>query len=94
MALRLTTDGADASARVIEQLAMEDSLAIVVDEAVYRAPVVSGSIISAAKKGGRAVKNSVVIAGMFTLSKVERLVAVLRSGALPGDVLILEEGRY
>jgi preprotein translocase subunit SecD len=71
-------------ARLFEQITGENikrRLAIVLDNRVYSAPVIQDQI-----SGGRAQ-----ITGSFTTEEARDLAIVLRAGALPAPVVILEE---
>lgn len=71
-------------ARIFERITGENvkkQLAIVLDGVVYSAPVIQEKI-----SGGRAS-----ITGSFTMEEARDLAIVLRAGALPAPVVILEE---
>ena len=74
----------DRGARLFEQITgsnIKKRLAIVLDKTVYSAPVIQDKI-----SGGRAQ-----ITGSFTMDESRDLAIVLRAGALPAPVKIIEE---
>jgi preprotein translocase subunit SecD len=74
----------DVGARLFEQITaanVKKRLAIILDNNVYSAPVIQERIA-----GGRAQ-----ITGRFTMEQAKDLAVVLRSGALPAPVKILEQ---
>jgi len=74
----------DVGARLFEQITganVKKRLAIVLDNNVYSAPVIQEKIA-----GGRAQ-----ITGRFTMDQAKDLAVVLRSGALPAPVKIIEQ---
>ncbi len=92
--LRFTPQGAAQFAAALQKLSPNDRLAIVVDGVVQSAPVVTSSILEAARRGGPAVRDSTTITGRFTLEEAQALAAALGAGALPVEVRIVEEGLY
>jgi len=70
---------------------VNDRLAIVLDNVVYSAPFISESAKQAAQRGWREVQSSLTITGKFTFDQAKLLAVVLRSGALPTEVGVLEE---
>jgi preprotein translocase subunit SecD len=85
--------GAERFVEVLKRLQVGDRLAIVLDGVVYSAPAISASIKEAAAQGWRAVQNSTTITGRFTYDEAKLLAVVLRSGALPTRVTVIEEQR-
>jgi len=85
--------GAERFVEVLKRLQVGDRLAIVLDGVVYSAPAISASIKEAAAQGWRAVQNSTTIKGRFTYDEAKLLAVVLRSGALPTRVTVIEEQR-
>jgi preprotein translocase subunit SecD len=80
VALRMTAAGADDFARITSEN-VGRQLAIVLDGVVYSAPVIRSSIT-----GGQAS-----ITGGFTTEEARRLKVVLKAGALPAPLTVLEE---
>ncbi|MCD5416362.1 protein translocase subunit SecD [Candidatus Bipolaricaulota bacterium] len=68
-----------------------DLLAIVLDNTIYSAPRITASIKQAAEQGWRLVKDTTTISGRFTRDEAARIAIVLRAGALPVAVEIIEE---
>ena len=68
-----------------------DLLAIVLDHVIYSAPRITDSIKVAAAQGWRSVQNSTTISGQFTKEEATRIAIVLRAGALPVAVKVVEE---
>jgi preprotein translocase subunit SecD len=85
--------GAERFVEVLRRLQVGDRLAIVLDGIVYSAPAIAASIKEAAAQGWRAVQNSTTITGRFTYDEAKLLSVVLRSGALPTRVTVIEEQR-
>jgi len=91
IALTFNRDGAEKFAEAIRRMQVNDRLAIILDNVVYSAPLVADSIKQAAQQGWRAVQDSTTITGRFTLDEAKLLSAVLRSGALPTQVAVIEQ---
>ena len=91
IALSFTQEGAEQFVDALRRLKVNDRLAIVLDNAVYSAPVISESIKQAAAQGWRSVKDSTTITGQFTTDEATRISIVLRTGALPVAVGFAEE---
>lgn len=85
--------GAERFVEALRRLQVGDRLAIVLDGVVYSAPAISSSIKEAAAQGWRAVQNSTTITGRFSYDEAKLLSVVLRSGALPTRVTVIEEQR-
>jgi preprotein translocase subunit SecD len=68
-----------------------DLLAIVLDNVIYSAPRITQSIKDAAAQGWRNVQNTTTISGKFTKEEATRIAIVLRAGALPVAVKVVEE---
>ena len=85
--------GAERFVDALKKLQVGDRLAIILDGIVYSAPAISPSIKEAAAQGWRAVQNSTTIRGRFTYDEAKLLAVVLRSGALPTRVTVVEEQR-
>jgi preprotein translocase subunit SecD len=85
-------DGAQRFVEALRQLDVGDQLAIVLDGVVYSAPAVSQEIKDTARREGwRGVREGTVISGIRTFEEARLLAVVLRSGALPVEVTVLEE---
>jgi preprotein translocase subunit SecD len=80
VSLRMTSAGADDFARITSEN-VGRQLAIVLDGVVYSAPVIRSAI-----SGGQAS-----ISGSFTTEEARRLKIVLKAGALPAPLEVLEE---
>jgi preprotein translocase subunit SecD len=80
VALRMTSAGADDFARITSEN-IGRQLAIVLDGVVYSAPVIRSAIT-----GGNAS-----ITGGFSTEEARRLKVVLKAGALPAPLTVLEE---
>jgi preprotein translocase subunit SecD len=80
VSLRMTSAGADDFARITSEN-VGRQLAIVLDGVVYSAPVIRSAIT-----GGQAS-----ISGSFTTEEARRLKIVLKAGALPAPLQVLEE---
>lgn len=91
IALTFNREGAERFVEALRRLQVNDRLAIVLDNTVYSAPAVTSSIKQAAAQGWRAVLDSTTITGRFTLDEAKLLAVVLRSGALPTQVDIIEQ---
>lgn len=91
IALGFNQEGAQQFVEALRKLKVGDRLAIVLDNTVYSAPVITDSIKKAAAQGWRAVKDSTTITGRFTKEEVTRIAIVLRTGALPVAVGFAEE---
>ena len=91
IALSFTQEGAEQFVDALRRLKVNDRLAIVLDNTVYSAPVISESIKQAAAQGWRSVKDSTTITGQFTKEEATRISIVLRTGALPVAVGFAEE---
>ncbi len=91
IALTFNRPGAERFVEVLRRLQVNDRLAIILDNVVYSAPLISASIKQAAQGGWREIQNSTTITGRFTMDEARLLAVVLRSGALPTSVRVLEE---
>jgi len=91
IALKFNRAGAERFVEALRRLQVNDRLAIVLDDVVYSAPYISESIKQAAQQGWRGVQDSTTITGKFTFPEAKLLAVVLRSGALPTEVGVLEE---
>jgi len=84
-------EGAEQFASLMLSMAVGEQLAIILDGTVYSAPVVGESIRDAAALGWREVKDSTTITGQFTQEEARILAVVLRAGALPVAINVVEE---
>jgi len=91
IALKFNRAGAERFAETLRRLKVGDRLAIILDNVVYSAPAISESAKQAAQRGWREVQSSLTITGRFTFEEAKLLAVVLRSGALPTEVTVLEE---
>jgi preprotein translocase subunit SecD len=91
LALTFNRAGAERFVDALRRLRVDDRLAIILDNVVYSAPLISSSIKQAAQGGWRQVQDSTTITGRFTLDEIRLLSVVLRSGALPTEVVVIEE---
>jgi preprotein translocase subunit SecD len=91
IALKFNRQGAERFAEALRRLQVGDRLAIILDDVVYSAPAISESAKEAAQRGWREVQNSLTITGRFSFDEAKLLAVVLRSGALPTRVSVLEE---
>jgi len=80
VSLNLTGEGARTFRRVTTE-GVGRQLSIILDGVEYSAPVIEGPIV-----GGRAS-----ITGRFTMAEAQELAIVLRAGALPAPLTVLEE---
>lgn len=91
IALTFNQEGAQRFVDALKKLKVGDRLAIVLDNVIYSAPSITESIKTAAAQGWRAVENSTTITGKFTKDEAMRIAIVLRAGALPVAVNVVEE---
>jgi len=91
IALDFSQEGAQQFVDAMRQLTVDDRLAIVLDGTIYSAPRITESIKQAAAQGWRQVKDSTTITGQFTQEEATRIAIVLRAGALPVEIKVVEE---
>lgn len=91
IALDFSQEGAQQFVDALRQLTVDDRLAIVLDGTIYSAPRITESIKQAAAQGWRQVKDSTTITGQFTKEEATRIAIVLRAGALPVEIKVVEE---
>ncbi len=91
IALTFNQKGAQQFVDALKKLKVGDRVAIVLDNVIYSAPSITESIKAAAAQGWRAVKDSTTITGKFTKEEATRIAIVLRAGALPVAVNVVEE---
>jgi preprotein translocase subunit SecD len=89
--LDFNQEGAERFVQVMKQMDVGEKLAIILDNTIYSAPVVSDSIKRAAEQGWRSVKDSTTIEGAFTTEDAQILAIALRAGALPVAITPIEE---
>ena len=87
--LSFNSEGARIFRDVINRLEVRDRLAIVLDNTIYSAPEITESIKDAAATSP--TLRSAVIEGRFTAEEARLLAIVLRAGALPVEVEIVQE---
>jgi len=91
VSLRFNRAGAERFVDVLRELRVGERVAIVLDGVVYSAPAIEESIKQAAQRGWTAVQDQTTITGAFTFDEARLLSVVLRSGALPTEVVVIEE---
>ena len=92
VSLTFNRDGAERFARVLQELGAGEYMAIVLDNVVYSAPVIQESIVNTARtEGWRGVQDGSSITGIRELKEAEMLAVVLKAGALPVAVKVVEE---
>ncbi len=90
--LYFTQAGAEQFAEVIRELGTGEILGIILDNTVYSAPVITDSVVQLARtEGWRGVQNNTTITGQFSTEQARILAVVLRAGALPVAVNVVEE---
>jgi preprotein translocase subunit SecD len=89
--LDLNADGARQFGSVIRSMEEGDRLAIVLDNVIYSAPVVTDNIKRAAESAGARGIESASISNIPSQEEATRLAIVLRTGALPVAVNIVQE---
>ncbi len=89
VALRFTDEGSREFTRMINDLTTTDRLAIVLDGVIQSAPTITQSIKDAARTRGTI--NDATIQGDFSVAEAQQLAIVLRAGALPVDISIIQE---
>lgn len=92
VALSFSREGAERFAQILQDLGAGESLAIILDNTVYSAPVIEESIVRVAQtEGWRGVQDGTSITGIQTQEDARILSVVLRAGALPVAVRVVEE---
>ncbi len=86
--MNFTPDGAKDFAAVINKLNVDELMAIILDNVVYSAPSITKSIKDAART--QRSLDSAVIEGQFTMEEARLLAVVLRAGALPVPLEIIQ----
>jgi preprotein translocase subunit SecD len=90
--LTFNRDGAERFAKLLIDLGVGEFLAIILDSTVYSAPVIQESIVSVARtEGWRGVQDKTSISGIRDQEEARILAVVLRAGALPVAVRVVEE---
>lgn len=88
VSLRFNDDGARVFADLINSMASGARLAIVLDGVIQSAPGIQQSLKDAA---GRGPIFDAQIDGQFTFNEARQLAIILRAGALPVDVSVIQE---
>jgi preprotein translocase subunit SecD len=92
VSLTFNREGAEQFARVVRDLGSGQLLAIVLDDVVQSHPVLEESVVAAAREGWQRVQETTTISGAnMTTKEARALAAVLRAGALPVSVRVVEE---
>ncbi len=92
VSLTFNREGAEQFARVVRDLGSGQLLAIVLDDVVQSHPVLEESVVAAAREGWQRVQETTTISGAnMTTKEARTLAAVLRAGALPVSVRVVEE---
>lgn len=90
--LTFNREGAEQFASVLQELGAGEVLAIVLDNIIYSAPVIQDSIVRVAQtEGWRGVQDGSSITGINELKEAEMLSVILKAGALPVAVRVVEE---
>ncbi|UCF09549.1 MAG: protein translocase subunit SecD [Candidatus Bipolaricaulota bacterium] len=89
--LQLNADGARQFGAVMRSMDAGDRLAIVLDDAIYSAPVITEDIKQAAEAAGARGIETAQISNIPSQEEANRLAIVLRTGALPVAVTIVQE---
>lgn len=92
IALTFNREGAERFAAALGRLRVDERLAIILDNVVYSAPAVSSEIKQVAQQQGwRGVQQGTRITGAFNFDEARLLSVVLRSGALPTELVVIDE---
>jgi len=92
VALSFSREGAERFAQILLDLGAGEYLAIILDNTIYSAPVIQESIVRVARtEGWRGVQQGTSISGIHTQEEARILSVVLRAGALPVAVRVVEE---
>jgi len=89
--LDLNREGAQQFGAVIRSMDAGDRLAIVLDDVIYSAPIITENIKQAAESAGARGIESASISNIPSQEEATRLAIVLRTGALPVAVNIVQE---
>jgi len=92
VALTFNQEGAERFAQILQRLGAGEFLAIILDNTIYSAPVIQESIVRVAQsQGWRGVQDGSSISGIQEQDEARRLAVVLRAGALPVAIRVVEE---
>jgi len=86
--MKFNAEGAKDFAAVINKLNVDDRMAIILDNIVYSAPSITKGIKDAARN--QRSLDSAIIEGQFTMEEARLLAVVLRAGALPVPLDIIQ----
>lgn len=89
VALRFTDEGGREFTKMINSMQVNDRLAIVLDGVIQSAPSITQGIKDAARNRGPLF--DATIEGSFSVLEAQQLAIVLRAGALPVDISIIQE---
>lgn len=90
--LTFNREGAEQFAQTLQDLGAGEVLAIVLDNVIYSAPVIQESIVRVARtEGWRGVQDGSSITGINEVKEAEMLSVILKAGALPVAVSVVEE---
>jgi len=92
VALTFNQEGAERFAEILQRLGAGEYLAIILDNTIYSAPVIQDSIVRVAQtQGWRGVQDGSSISGIHDQDEARRLAVILRAGALPVAIKVVEE---
>ncbi len=91
IALEFTREGAEQFIAALAGLNPGDRLAVTLDDTVLSAPQITASIKDAAARGWRAVIDTTTITGHFSRDEARILAISLRAGALPVELIAMEQ---
>jgi len=92
IALSFNREGAERFAQILQDLGAGQYLAIILDNVVYSAPVIGEDIVRTARtEGWRGVQEGTSITGIDDQEEARILSVILRAGALPVAVRVVEE---
>ena len=92
VALTFNQEGAERFAQIIQRLGAGEYMAIILDNTIYSAPVIQESIVRVARtEGWRGVRDGSSISGIREQDEARRLAVILRAGALPVAIRVVEE---
>jgi len=92
VALTFNQEGAERFAQIIQRLGAGEFMAIILDNTIYSAPVIQESIVRVAQtQGWRGVQDGSSISNIRDQDEARRLAVILRAGALPVAIRVVEE---
>jgi len=92
VALTFNQEGAERFAQIIQRLGAGEFMAIILDNTIYSAPVIQESIVRVAQtQGWRGVQDGSSISNIRDQDEARRLSVILRAGALPVAIRVVEE---